>query len=121
MSKIAENYNLHISSLSRINNGRSYYHENINYPVRTAKDCKKIISGTKNRMSKISEEKLQEIYNALLNNENNISLKKIGEQFGITSTIIQNINSGKSYYNPNFKYPLWRPITGARKLSDEDV
>lgn len=121
MQQLAKNYNLNISSLSRINNGHTYFHENIEYPLRTPKQCKKLISGTKNIHSKITENDLQKIYNLLLNNTNNIPLKEIGEKFNLSQTTIQNINAGKSYINENLTYPLWKPVSGAKKLTNEQV
>ena len=48
-------------------------------------------------------------------------MKDLAKEFNLTSTIIQNINSGKTYYNENLTYPLRYPKTGARKLTDEQA
>lgn len=120
LEQLAKNYNLHISSVSRINNGISYYHEDIIYPIRNPRDCKKIISGTRSPNSKISEIELSEIYEALQTNTDK-TLKEIAANFGVSQTIIQNINSGKRYHNDDFIYPLWKPKSGSKKLTDEQI
>lgn len=120
LQELANNYNLNISSISRINNGITYYHEDIKYPIRNPKDCKKIISGTNNRNSHISEMQLYEIYEALQQNVDK-PLKMLAQDFGISTTIIQNINLGKTYHNDNLIYPLWKPLTGSKKLNNEDI
>ena len=120
LEQIAEKYNIHISTLSRINNGHSYYHSMVQYPIRDAKACKQTISGTKNKNSKFKQEDLYNIYDLLKNNQN-LSMKKIAEQYGVWASTIQNINLGKTYYNENLTYPLRKPKTGSRKLTQKQV
>ena len=56
-----------------------------------------------------------------LQNEQDKSMKELATIFEISSTIIQNINSGKTYYNDKLKYPLRKPKTGSKKLSQDQV
>ena len=120
LEMLSVKYGINISSLSRINNGLSYYHSNIEYPIRSPKDCKKNISGLKNANSYLTEEKLNNVIIAL-QNEQDKSMKELATIFEISSTIIQNINSGKTYYNDKLKYPLRKPKTGSKKLSQDQV
>ena len=120
LQSLANKYGVGISTISAINNGKTYYHSSIEYPIRNSKDCKKIISGIKNHNSSITKEKLQQIYTSLIN-EQDISMKELAQNFNISSTIIQNINSGKTYHNNNYVYPLRKSKTGVRKISEEKI
>lgn len=120
LQDIATKYGIHMTTISHINNGKTYYHSHINYPLRNSKQCKKIISGLNNRNSYLTEEMLNNIYHELLYNQD-ISMKQIANKYQVSPTIIQNINIGKTYYNDIYNYPLRQPKTGARKLSPEQV
>ena len=48
-------------------------------------------------------------------------MKQLAQKFNVSSTIIQNINLGKTYHNDNLTYPLRKPKTGSRKLSNDQV
>lgn len=117
LTALAKKYGIQLSSLSQINNGITYYHSSITYPIR--KD-KRSNSGIKNHNSQISKEQLNAIYDALINCQNK-SMKQLAKEFNISSTIIQNINSGKTYHNSLLRYPLRKPKTGARKLTNIQV
>ena len=39
LEQIAKKYNIHLSTLSNINNGHTYYHSTIEYPIRNKKEC----------------------------------------------------------------------------------
>ena len=117
LTKLANKYHIQLSSLSQINNGITYYHSSVHYPIR--KD-RRSNQGVKNHNSQITEEKLNKIYNALLN-EQDKTMTQLAKQFEISQTIIQNINSGKTYFNPLFNYPLRLSKTGARKLTNIQV
>lgn len=117
---ISKKYGINISTLSRINNGLTYYHSNVEYPIRSPKNCKKIISGTKSVNSYIDDEKLLKIIFSL-KNEQEKSMKELAKYYNVSSTIIQNINLGKTYYNDKLIYPLRKPKRGSRKLSQSQV
>ena len=53
---------MNISSISRLNNGVTYFHSNINYPIRKEKPG---VAGTNSGNSKFSEEDINNIYNLL--------------------------------------------------------
>lgn len=120
LEKIAEKYNIHITTLSNINNGKTYYHSSIQYPIRNSKDCKKIISGIRNKNSKFTEQELNEIY-ILLQKEQEITMRDIAKKYDVCPSTIQNINLGKTYKNNNLQYPLRKPKTGSKKLEQNQV
>lgn len=120
LEQIAEKYNIHLSTLSRINNGHTYFHSSVQYPIRNTKDCKRNISGIKNKNSKFNQQDLANIYN-LLQYHPELSMKKIAEQYGVWGSTIQNINLGKTYYNQDLVYPLRKPQTGSRKLTQNQI
>lgn len=120
MEALANKYGISISTLSRINNGVTYYHSSIQYPLRDSKKAKKIVSGIKNSNAKLDQLILNKVYDALIN-ELDIPMIQLAARFGISQTIIQNINSGKTYINNNFSYPLRKPKTGSRKLSNDII
>lgn len=120
MASLANKYGVSMSTLSRINNGKTYYHSNINYPIRNPKEAKQVIAGINNKNSKINKELLNQIYDSLLN-EQDVSMRQLAKRFGISQTVIQNINAGKTYINTNFTYPLRKPKIGVRKLTTEQV
>lgn len=120
LEQIANKYNIHLSTLSNINNGHTYYHSMIQYPIRDKKECKQVIAGIKNKNSKFTEQDLKEIYD-LLQNRQDLTMKEIAKQYKVYASTIQNINLGKTYYNNNLIYPLRKPKTGSKKLTQEQV
>lgn len=120
IEELANKYGVHMTTMSKINNGQSYYHSNISYPIRAQKDCKYNVSGLKNSNSYLNEELLNKIILALAE-EQDVPMTKLAERFNISSTIIQNINSGKRYYNNELHYPIRKPKTGAKKLEQNQV
>ena len=120
LEQIANKYNIHLSTLSNINNGHTYYHSTIQYPIRNKKECKQVIAGIKNKNSKFTEQDLKEIYD-LLQNRQDLTMQEIAKQYKVYASTIQNINLGKTYYNNNLIYPLRKPKTGSRKLTQEQV
>ena len=117
---ISKKYGINISTLSRINNGLTYYHSNVEYPIRSPKNCKKRISGTKSASSYIDDEKLLRIVFSL-KNEQEKTMKELAKYYNVSSTIIQNINLGKTYHNDKLTYPLRKPKRGSKKLSQSQV
>lgn len=117
LTDLAKKYKVHLSTMSSINNGKTYFHSNEHYPIRDG--CKKIKKGTLSYQAKLDEKTLSQIVKLL--KENNESMRQIAEKFQLTSTLIQNINQGKTYYQLGETYPLRQSKTGARKLSQEQV
>ena len=120
LEEIAKKYGVSISTISHINNGITYYHSNISYPIRSPKECRQRFSGVKSVNSYLTQDTLDKIYRALIE-EQDKTMKQLAQEFGVSSSIIQNINSGRTYYSSNFTYPLRKPKAGSRKLSQEQV
>ncbi len=121
MEDIAKKYNIHISTLSAINQGHTYFHSSVKYPIRDSKQSKVIVSGTKNCNSKLNENDLQKIIE-FLQDENGISMAEIAKKFNVWPSVIQNINNGKSYVKKELSYPIRKKHkVGSKKLTDEQV
>jgi group I intron endonuclease len=60
--------------------------------------------GINNPASKLTELQLQQIVTLL--QENKMSQKDIAKLFGVSDSTINDINMGKTYYNPNLFYPI---------------
>ena len=93
IKEIAKKYNVCENTISKINQGHQYYDENNDYPLRKQKV-----------RPKITTEKLNQIYNLLINT--NLTYKQIGQKVGVVETTIYRINKGASSKQPNFTYPI---------------
>jgi transposase-like protein len=117
MTEIAAKYDIDLSSLSYINNGKTYFHSSEIYPIRYG--FQKIKKGIQNSNSKFSEEDLNNIVSLL--KENNISIKEIALKYSVAESTIQKINKGKTYIRENEEYPLRISKVGSKKLTDLQV
>lgn len=117
LQEIADKYEMHLSSISYLNNGHTYFHSTINYPIRKTKPK---VAGINSGNSKFSQEDIENIWKLLQFNPE-LSMKQIADKYGVWPGTIQNINQGKTYINPNLTYPLRESKTGKRKLSNEQV
>lgn len=117
MIDIATKYQINLSSLSCINNGKTYFHSNEVYPIRYG--FVKIKKGIENYNSKFDEATLNQIFKLL--KENDLTMKDITKQFHVAESTIQNINRGTTYIKENEQYPLRKSKTGAKKLTQEQV
>ena len=117
MTDIARKYNINLSSLSYINNGKTYFHSSEVYPIRNG--FQKIKKGTENHNSKFDETILNEIFSLL--KENNLTMKAIANKFNVAESTIHNINNGTTYIRENETYPLRKSKTGSKKLSESQV
>ena len=117
LQEIANKYEMHLSSISNLNNGHTYFHSTINYPIRKTKPK---VAGINSGNSKFSQDDIENIWN-LLQFNNELTMREIAEQYNVYATTIQNINQGKTYVNPNLTYPLRESKTGSRKLNKEQV
>lgn len=117
LQEIANKYEMHLSSISNLNNGHTYFHSSIQYPIRRTKPK---VAGVNNRNSKFTQEDIENIY-FLLKSKPELSMKQIADKYGVYASVIQNINNGKTYANKNFSYPLRESKTGKRKLNNEQV
>lgn len=116
LQEIADKYEIHLSTVSRLNNGHSYFHSEINYPIRSTKPK---VAGIYSGNSKFSQEDIDHIYSLLT--ENIISIDEIANLYKVSSSTIRNINNGKTYFNNKLNYPLRNFTTGKRKLSNKQI
>lgn len=116
LQQIADKYEMHLSSISRLNNGHAYFHSIIIYPIRKNKPG---VAGTNNGNSKFSQEDVNNIVKLLI--ENKVTIKEIASLYNVDDSTIRKINNGKTYYNSNLSYPLREPTTGKRKLTQEQI
>lgn len=116
LQEIADKYEIHLSTVSRLNNGHSYFHSEINYPIRTTKPK---VAGIYSGNSKFSQEDIEHIYSLLI--ENIASIDEIANLYKVSSSTIRNINNGKTYFNNKLNYPLRNFTTGKRKLSNKQI
>lgn len=117
MTDIARKYNIDLSSLSYINNGKTYFHSSEIYPIRNG--FQKIKKGIENHNSKFDEAILNKIFSLL--KENNLTMKAIANKFNVAESTIHNINNGTTYIRENETYPLRKSKTGSKKLSESQV
>lgn len=117
LQEIANKYEMNLSSISRLNNGHSYFHSTIEYPIRKNKPK---VAGINSGNSKFTQEDIENIW-FLLQFKSELSIKQIADKYNVYASTIQNINNGKTYLNNNFSYPLRESKTGKRKLTNEQV
>ena len=117
MTEIAKEYDVDLHILSYINNGKTYFHSNVIYPIRNGNQ--KILKGTESCNSKFSEEDLENII--FLLKENKLSMKEIALKYGVVDSTIHGINNGKTYFRENETYPLRVSKSGSRKLTNQQV
>lgn len=117
LQEITDKYEMNLSSLSRLNNGHTYFHSTIDYPIRKTKPK---VAGINSGNSKFSQQDIENIW-ILLQFHPELSMKQIADRYNVNTSTIQNINQGKTYINSNLTYPLKESKTGKRKLSNEQV
>lgn len=116
LQQIADKYEMHLSSISYLNNGHTYFHSTITYPIRKERPG---IAGINNRNSKFSQEDVDNIIKLLI--EDRLTIQEIASLYNVYDSTIRNINNGKTYKNPNLSYPLREFQTGKRKLTQKQV
>lgn len=88
--KIAEEYNVSLSLISNINQGKAYIKDNLIYPLR------------KNYKTGLEE------YNDLLTllRTTTKTYKEIAKELNIAESSVKKINYGKMHFDPNIDYPI---------------
>lgn len=91
LQQIALEYQIDYSQLSEINNGKIYYQEWIEYPIRKSKEVK-----------------MQEIAPLILNDleNSNMSQKDIAMKYNVSQNTISNINLGRKWKDETKNYPI---------------
>ena len=108
-SEIAKRYNVHQTTVERINNGKIRFQERLNYPI---------------RKYNIDEVKAIEIMRVLINT--NLKYSSIGEIIGVDKTIPVHINKGNRHKKifSNIRFPVRENIEYNKQfytLSDDDM
>lgn len=127
---IADLYKVGMDVISTINNGKSRYHEGINYPVRQNKSpdnyclrCKKKISSTarycrdcyaySNR--KVNRPSKEELYSFLVINKGNFTLA--GKKYGVSANSVKKWcrNYNLPFYTVDYKPIIVKQVASAPK------
>ena len=106
LADIAKKYGLTRTTVCDFNKGKTYYRENIDYPIR--KD---------NPIGKLSKKDVEEIINILKNSKR--SFKDIGLDYNVEARAISRINQGIFHKQANEKYPLRQ--NSKNKISQEQL
>lgn len=109
LNQISKKTGVDKSTVNEINQGRSFIEQNRVYPIRKEKN-----------ISKLSDPViLQQIF--ILLKDGKISTQKIAEKFDVKRFAIEDINNGKSHYNPNWNYPIRKKPATYHKVTDCEV
>lgn len=117
--EIAELFSISSEAISKINTGKSYYNQELQYPLRIDTKFKTnhfVEKGCKNHLSKLNDKQVNEIYHLL--KTSNFSLKEIAKMYNISYTVISMINRGLRYNNDNYIYPIRKENKGNMKFDD---
>ena len=94
--QIGAQYGVDGTTIQNINNGKRYYQENVQYPIRER--CKMT------KAHKLSDEELKELILDIQNT--NISFAQLALKYGISSSTVYNINRGSTRKKEELIYPL---------------
>ena len=90
---ITQEYNVDPSQVSAINQGYIHAYSNETYPLRSG-----------NVKNWLTQDIINDIIDDLYNTD--IQQKDIAKKYNVSRSVISNINSGKTYYNPVLHYPI---------------
>lgn len=97
MKNLSIKYKIASSTLSQINNGKTYKNENLNYPLRKKNS---------DRIKIFSQEQLEQIKKLLEQPARKQSMTKIGKMFNCSRDIITEINNGSRQRQSDWDYPI---------------
>ena len=101
--EIANKYNISPEAISDINNGRRYYNEFLQYPLRK-KPIIKCEKGTNHHLALFNEYEIEQIYTDL--KKSDITLEQIANKYNCSYTTISKINRGLEYDKKDCTYPI---------------
>ena len=109
-------YGLHPDTIGRINNGKHYFNENIEYPIRPEKGKTEY----KEKYNSFTNEQLDEVISLLSTTK--MSRQEISKKTGISPSTITNLNTGKHPYCKlsNLSFPI-RKTRRTVFLSNEEI
>ena len=103
--QIASKYKVSYSVVSNINSGRSYFDENLIYPLKKHEG-----------RYDLSEELFEEVRKAI---KSGMKFEKIASKFHLPNkTMVHDINGGRSHRSENYTYPI---VELERELKFDDV
>lgn len=113
---ISELYNVHPDTIGKINQGKTYFDKNRNYPIRKGQG----IVEYKDKFNSFTQEQLDLALYLLSTTKENY--EKIGELTSISKSVLTSLNLGKHPYcqNLNLNFPI-RKNRRSIKLNDQDV
>lgn len=116
--EIAEIYNCCRNTIQQINTGKTYPNSKWDYPLRKNK---KLQYGENNPNTKVKDNQIERIINAL--NNTDLSMKEIAKQENCSSSLISSINNGKTHYNSDYSYPIRKNKSTKNylKLTNQEV
>lgn len=92
--ELVQKYGGNTKIYQHINNGKTYFDENENYPLRT-----------KHNTRKLEKKQIESIISELKNSA--LTQKDIAKKFKVSQPVIRKINKGiEPYFNQNEKYPI---------------
>lgn len=103
VKEIAEKFNCHPETISRINTGKHYYNACLVYPLRN--QYEKRDTGSKVHNASFSDNEFYEVVH-FLQNKPEMSLAAIARHFEVHPRTIHNLNQGKTYYDKEREYPI---------------
>lgn len=100
---------------------------NIGYNIANGGQKNFILKGEEHSQAKLNQQEVNEIINLL--KTTNLTLSEISKKYhNISNSTLCMINTGKSWYNPDLKYPIRKTYTGSRgsknpkaKFTEEQV
>ena len=92
--EVCDKWDISMSMIGLINNGKQWYEEGYNYPLRYCNNNRNHIANTW----------VKEVQQDLINSS--LTIKEISEKYDKAYSTIKKINSGASHKNPAYKYPL---------------
>jgi group I intron endonuclease len=107
--EIADKFNKSLDIINRINNGSAWFNEDFDYPL-NEKLCTS--KGENNGNAVLTQADVDEII--ILLESDNYNTVEIGNKFNINSGAIQNINTGKGWFNEELNYPINKNLTKDR-------
>lgn len=103
LKQIAEEYDIDLSYLHDINQGRVWQRDYLEYPIRLGK-------------MKKAERIFPQIKELLINSK--LSQKEIAKKLNISQSTVSEINNGKKGYDKNLEYPLRKNYQQLGKLKE---
>lgn len=89
--KLCEKYNISYTQLRALNLGKTYYHEELEYPLR--------------KIKKYTEEQINQLTYSL-KYELDKSIKQIAEEYNMDLSYVNEINQGKTWHRDYITYPI---------------